>query len=73
MTLGPICAKKTEEEILKEVFGDNDDDDDDDDDDLDEDKEEKDLQIVYESFQCPTKLCHTWICFPYLECLMMHL
>ena len=45
-----------EEEILKKVIGDDDDDDDDDDndDDLDEEKEKEDLEIVDESFQCPT-------------------
>ena len=42
----------TEEEIWKEVIGD-DDDDDDDADNLDEDKEEENLEIFDESFQCP--------------------
>ena len=41
----------TEEEILKEVIGD--DDDDDYADNLDEDKEEENLEIFDESFQCP--------------------
>ena len=41
----------TEEEILKEVIRD---DGDDDDDDLDEGKEGENLEIVNESFQCPT-------------------
>ena len=40
----------TEEEILKDVIAAADDDDD-----LDEDKEEEGLEIVDESFQCPTK------------------